>query len=258
MDVPFTVIHFRKTPFNLCKLIAATGWHGSLELSVVRSKISKLLRWWRLRTVTFKEKGLFVSNPVRVQYLRNCPPSLGTISSKNVNYVPHLCRHYVCPWCWNRRYCANIFKVLTRHIRSNPDTSVYCLQKTVLYGASDYSNAAELLRAHSKHCLAISLRLRRRKHILGGMHFSYLVPSEDGFKLVTKFLLSSTSELKNIDELLPVLVSTSPRSPALFMGSYPFQLLKSNYDSAGLCKFMQSLRKTDKRFIRFGKLYKEN
>lgn len=258
MDVPFTVIHFCKTPFNLCKLIAATGWRGSLELDVVRSKVLKLLRWWRLRTTTFKEKGLFVSNPVRVQYLRNCPPSLGTISAKDVNYIPHLCRHYACPWCWNRRYCANTFKILTRHIRAHPATSIYCLQKTVLYKVSDYPDAAKLLRVQSKYCLGISLRLRRRKNVLGGMHFSYLVPSVDGFKLISKFLVSSTAELKNTGELLPVTVSTSPRGPALFIGSYPFQLLKNDYDVIGLCEFIKSLRKTDKRFTRFGKLYKED
>lgn len=254
MDINFKVMSFRVHGLSVCKAKALLKVK-TFGLSEIKNRVEQLTRWWRVRTYDFLKHKVFEHNPLRVQYLRNCLPSIGLL--KKDHYEIRRCYSYACPWCWNRRYCEVPYKILHRYFRNNNDKLCQYYVRVCEYPKVKYAKAPSLYRDHCQQAIAFCRKLTRRKNVDGGLCHTYLEPCLDGFKIVTKLIVSS-KEPVTFDPSFSFsfqFASASARKLSLYFGNYPFALLKRNLGSKGLCMFLKNMPKGNRKFLRFGKLY---
>ncbi len=249
MDVPFKVAFSRNTLSYRCacfalfkKLCPDTQ---SLQLAV-----NKLMGLWRMRTADLIKRGTFEHNPIRVQYCRNCPPSVGNPSSSLRQ--ANTCKFYACPWCWNRMYCITIYKKLSKVLSADKNLKIYSYQLSNKYDITQYKNSNEHLKTNSKQSSVIINRLRRRTCVKGGAALHYFQPAVDGFEIITKLIVVASKPVELNHPFVFKFISRNPVKIASYFGSYPYYLIKRGISSKGLALFVRSLNRGTRRLIKFG------
>jgi hypothetical protein len=248
---------FKVSGHRLTKLTNAQSYslfkRPSNNVFDLQKNINLMLSVWRLRTYDFMSKGVFKSNPVKVQYLRNCPPSLGFYSgySSGLRY----CKFYSCPWCWNRRYCSNIFKKIDRTAKTYQDVKFYMFVKEESYSKKDYKKAPKLLTARCENVNILCRKLIRRLSVKGGAAHSYLEPSLDGFNLVTKLTLATTKPVEFDESFVFKFCSVNCSKLSSNFGSYPLSFVKRGIALKGFSYFLSNIPKNHRRLVLFGSFY---
>ena len=249
MDVDFNVINYYPSVINLCKCFCLFK-NNYKDLSQIKEKTYKLLKIWRLATYRLMDRKVFEHNPVRVQYLRNCPPSLGQL---NIDQTFRLCKFYSCPWCWSRRYGVKTFKKLKDHITANTDTRFYYFTKESKYIKKNYANSPVLFKTQCFDAVTLCRKLTRRNSVLGGMCFTFLEPQDSGFKIVTRLLVSSKKRI-DVAGFTTQYETIDPLRLAYRFGSYPYNLIRPTLNLKGLAYFIKNKNKAIKSSIFFGNL----
>ena len=88
MDVNFKVNGFLLTKRNSCKCFSLFRTVPS-DLKTLNKKINTIVKLWRYRTKELSDKNV-ISNHVKIQCMRNCPPSIGRYAGKK-NKTKILC-----------------------------------------------------------------------------------------------------------------------------------------------------------------------
>jgi hypothetical protein len=252
MDADFKVVSFRLHNLSVCKAKALLKLK-TFDLTEIQSRVKQLTHWWRVRTYDFMRFKVFEHNPLRVQYLRNCLPSVGLLEKSSLQF--RKCLSYACPWCWNRRYCEIPYKVISKYVKENKTAVCQYYVKTIDYPKSKYAKASKLFKEQSEQAIVLCRKLTRRKSVDGGMCHTYLEPAAEGFKVITKLIVSSQSLLNLDDSFVFQFSSTSARKLCSYFGYYPFSLLRRNFGSKGFCLFLKNMPKGNRKFLRFGKFY---
>lgn len=249
MDVEFKLASFRRSAFFRCKSVTLfkKTMRSKKEL---RSGLTRILSLWRVKTYRLMKYGMFTDKPVRVQYLRNCPPSLGKFDKTNEQLRP--CKFYSCPWCWSRRYAADVLK----RILKSDSHIFYSMYHKARYSNKSVKNCIKLYKEALQAAVVISKKLTRRKHIKGGFSLVYFEPSRGGFSLVTRFLIASDSEaFEPLENFTPNLASRNKVRAAFVFGLYPFNFLNANSGTKKLVYFLKRKTKHDRGFKSFGEFY---
>lgn len=252
MDIDFVIKTYKLTELNRCKSVGL--FHVNYDFAGLQKKIDKLLTVWRIRTYDFMRKGVFEHNLVRVQYLRNCIPSLGYYGSE-LNGIRY-CRFYSCPWCWNRRYCGNLFKKLLDHKRKYSETKFYYFKFEKEYLKNQYKHSIKLIKEKCQEIIELNRKLTRRVSVLGGVSMVYLEPKQNGFKIVAKLLVSSKKLIELDSSFSPMMVSSNCSKIVVRFGSYPFAMLNRKNMTKGFAFFVKNINKKIRRTGCYGKLYK--
>jgi hypothetical protein len=251
MDVDFKVDGFLLTKRNSCKCSSLFRTVPS-DLKTLNRKINTIVKLWRYRTKELSDKNV-ISNHVKIQCMRNCPPSIGRYSGKKTKL--RFCVFYSCPWCWNRRYCEKVFKSLKEHIKENSQTKLYYLVKIKKYNKTFYDSAPQIYYSSCKAMATLRTKLTRRKNILGGFITCYLIPSNEGFKVITKAIVSSKKIIKPIDDFKLFGKTKSNYRAAVAFGRYPTVFLKQQTDDDMFINFLGRQVARTRKFISFGQLY---
>jgi len=253
MDVAFKVLEYKPTPLSFCKTKSLFN-KGVKTLTKLQPKIDKLLKVWRLRTYTYIAKGVFEHNPLRVQYLRNCVPSLGLYNKEA--YLLRPCFFYTCPWCWNRRFCGKVYKKLFNALQNNINLTFYLFEKKEEFSKERFKDAVALIRENQTKGVVLSNKLRRRTCVHGGFNFTYLVPTVEGFKVISKILVASTNTIGGISGYSFCFKSNKPFSMACLFGAYPYAFLNLKLTTKRFCKFLKVIPKSLRRFSSYGVMYR--
>lgn len=249
MDAEFKVKSFKRNAFFRCKSISLFK-KAVRTKHELRSSIYKIITLWRIKTYKLMKYGMFADNPVRVQYLRNCPPSLGKFENSDVKLRP--CKFYSCPWCWLRKYSSTVL----RRALGVDSYMFYSLYKKVRHTNKEVKNCISLYREALQSASVLSKKLARRKSIVGGFSLVYFEPAKEGFSLVTRFLIASPSEtFTPLEGFTPNLASRNKVRAAFVFGFYPFNFLSSKVGTKKLVYFIKNKTKYDKGFKSFGVFY---
>lgn len=252
MDVDFVIQTYRLTAMNCCKSVGL--FRSVYDFASLQKKIDKIETIWRLRTYDFMSKKVFEHNPTRVQYLRNCIPSLGNYG-KSVKGL-QLCRFYSCPWCWNRKYCGNVFKILSKHKTEYPQTKFYYFKYEKFYPKTQYKNCLKLIKTAANQTTALNKKLTRRLSVLGGASLVYLEPKQDGFNIIVKLIVSAKKPVQLENSFTPIMVSSNCSRVSFNFGKYPFAMLNRKNITKGFVFFLKGINKSIRRTSYYGKLYK--
>jgi hypothetical protein len=249
MDAEFKLKSFKRNAYFRCKSV-------SLFKKTVKTKqelklnLGKVITLWRIKTYKLMKYGMFSDNPVRVQYLRNCPPSIGKFEKTKDSL--RSCKFYSCPWCWLRKYSSGVLKRMLKV----DNFMFYSMYKKVRYENKDVRNSVKLYREALQDASALSRKLTRRKNVVGGFSLVYFEPAKDGFSLVTRLLIASPSEsFVPLEEFTPNLASRNKVRAAFVFGFYPFNFLSSKVGAKKLVYFIKNKTKYDKGFKAFGVFY---
>ena len=249
MDVPFKVqftrdsLLYRAACFALFKKLCPDT--QSLQLAV-----NKLMGLWRMRTADLVKRRVYEANPVRVQYCRNCPPSVGSPSSSLRQAMT--CKFYPCPWCWNRMYCIRIYKTLFKAFRETKGLKAYVYQLTNRYDRTQLNKISENFKANSTLANPVINRLRRRTCVKGGVLFHFFQPTVDGYEVVTKLIVLASKPVELNHPFVFKFISSNPVKIASYFGSYPYYLIKRGVSSKPLAVFIKTLNRGTRRLIKFG------
>ena len=253
MDVAFKVLEYKPSLLSLCKTKSLFNKEVK-TLTKLQSKIDKFLKAWRLRTYTYMAKGVFEHNPLRVQYLRNCVPSLG-LYNKDV-YLFRPCFFYTCPWCWNRRFCGKVYKKLFNALQNNINLTLYLFEKEQEFGKEIFKDAVALIKENQTKGIVLSNKLRRRTCVYGGFNFTYLVPTVKGFKVISRILVASTKVVNEVSDYKFCFKSRKPFFVACMFGAYPYSFLNLKLTTKRFCKFLKVIPKSLRRFSSYGVMYR--
>ena len=247
MDVDFTVLSYYQSRLNLCKCFCL--FKNNLKTTdEIKQKVCKLLKVWRFSTYKLMHKKVFEHNPVRVQYLRNCPPSIGKL---NIDQTFRVCKFYSCPWCWSRRYGGKTLNILKQHLQNNKDTKLYYFIKETNFSKNDYKKSPDLFKKQSTELIGVCRKLTRRNSVLGGMSFTFLEPNDTGFKIVTRLIVSSKKNL-TLPEYVLKYKSVDCLRVAYRFGNYPYNFVRPTLSLKGLSFFLRNKNKAVKSSIFFG------
>jgi hypothetical protein len=214
--------------------------------------LNKLLNYWRLKSYSFVDRGLFARNPVKVQYLRNCPPG---VASYDVSEQLRYCKFYACPWCWNRKFCAGVFKKIKQAKKEIDTLDFLIYEKISFFNKSDYKKSINLVFDQVDLSIGLCKKFIRRNCVKGGITNTYLEPAPSGFKVVSKILICVTKFVDPPDGFELSLKSKSATKLAYNFGSYPFCFLKESA-TKGFCYFITHMPKKRKKFTSFGLFYR--
>lgn len=252
MDVEFKLVSFKKTAAFMCKAV-------SLFKRPIRTKqsleehVSKVLTFWRVKTYKLAKYGMFSTNPVRIQYLRNCPPSVGLYK---YSAKTNRCQFYSCPWCWTRTYSFSVWQKLKKLRQAQPDVLFYVMYSAKRFEKRKTAKSHLIYREHLKQVSAVRNKLTRRKQTLGGFSLVYFEPTPDGFKFVSRLLVATTDKTFCPPEgYTPQVLSKNEVKASFIFGFYPFVFLSCKSGTKKLVYFLKNKSKKDKGFNSFGQFY---
>lgn len=254
MDVKFKLNGYVFTNRNECKTISLFG-RPCRSIKELSAKTKLFLKFWRGVTYELSNNGLTNESYVRLQCLRNCPPSVGRFSNKQ---KLRFCKFYSCPWCWNRKYCGNLFLKLRALSKETPGLKFYLFKHSSL--TQNFEDYIDLI----KHTNNIVLKVKRRRGVIGGVSLCFFSPVDqsDNVLIKSNLLIASTFPLKNLPDsyILDYDLSfsaTSCNRTAREFGKYPDIFLKKQAykTSQVFIEFLKKDRMRVKHFVWFGKLF---
>lgn len=252
MDFDFKVAGHRLTKLTNCQSYSLFK-RSSNTVTDLQHNVTLMLNMWRLRTYDFMHKNVFSHNPIKVQYLRNCPPSIGMYSKSDSGL--RYCKFYSCPWCWNRKCCYRVFKKTETVLNNFPSIKLYMFFKEQTYPKNLYKKSPQLLTERCSQINNLCKKLTRRSSVKGGAAHSYIEPSLDGFNVITKLLIATTKTVELSEDLLFKFSSTSPSKVASSFGSYPLSFVKRGIAIKGFSYFLSNIPKHHRRLVLFGAFY---
>lgn len=253
MDHNFIVSSFNVGNYSKAQCLCLFKKNCS-TLEQFQNSVSKLLSYWRFKSCYFLEQDIFSKNPVKVQYLRNCPPGVAKYEfAETLRY----CKFYVCPWCWNRKFCASVFKKIKSIRKEIPGANFFVYEKIDFFKKSFYVNSSKLVCDQADQTIALCKKLTRRNGVKGGAANTYLEPTIDGFNVVSKLIICLTKQTTVPEDFVFKTKSKSATKLSYAFGSYPFSFLKKASASKNFCRFLTNFPKKKKKFIKFGCFYKQ-
>lgn len=255
MDVRFKITSLSKTRLNRC-LIQSLFRLSVFDFEKIKNKTKKFVRFWRLKLEDLRRidktiLGMGVES--RMQYLRNCPPSVGSFSSGS--YSPKSCKlSFMCPWCWSRRYTQKIYRKAKRAAAINPESLFYVITERFETSCNG-KEASELLSLKTAEANKAVSRLKRRVGIEGGACLCYAFPSENKAFVVTKIVLHTSKAIDFSYSNKLVFKGRSAFVKVASQISYPYGCLSPAYSSKFMSDLIRHRSKKSKYFFTFGSFY---
>lgn len=254
MDVKFKLNGYIFTNRNGCKTNSLFG-KPCKSIKELSAKTKLFLKLWRIVTYELSNNGLTNESYIRLQCLRNCPPSVGRFSNKR---KLRFCHFYSCPWCWNRKYCGNLFLKLRTLSKETDGLKFYLFKHSS--STQNFEDYTDLIR----HTNSIVSKVKRRRGVVGGASLCFFSPTgqSDNVLIQSNLLIASTFSLKNLPDSDVIdydlfLSATSCNRIARDFGKYPDIFLnKQVYKTSQIfINFLKEDCTHVKKLVWFGKLF---
>lgn len=210
--------------FKLIK-VAITNKYKAKSISLFsrfinRKRFTKkfygLLRSWRKVLSNLYENKVFGDNLLKLQYSRNCRPSICAVMPPS-----RACYVYSCPWCWARNYTAKTYSRLINMTGCNEDASTYLYERTNTFKYKTHENIVTELRTIKDEVIKRMNNAKARRCFQGGASFTFVRPEPEGFSVITRLIVISRKYIPAFNDFAQISKGDKPSKLAGRFCKYP-------------------------------------